>query len=163
MGAVSAARLRRAVGGRPGAAGRRQEGRGGPMPEDAPAPRESPPGGAPPGEGEDELPAGVRAAGRDPRVLAALGDVFRRNCRDARGVRREFASGEAEALAREAVERLCHPDAFRLADVGGLRLHLEVPSETHPGSARIHANAWDDDEGVWRAVGQIDLPVAGAR
>jgi len=108
---------------------------------------------------DGEIPTAVRAAGRTPGVIAALADLFRRNCRAADGTRRPLGPGDAEALARHAVERLLHPDTFGNADVGGLRLHLEVASDLYAGESRIHASAWDDDAQVWRTVGEVGLAV----
>jgi len=113
-------------------------------------------------EGLDDIPASVRAAGADPLVKAGLADLFRRNCRDARGDRRPLGPHGAEALAEEALARLFDPESFRLADVGELRLHLDVASETYPGPSRIHASAWDGDAEVWRPVGELILPDAPA-
>lgn len=107
------------------------------------------------------IPEFVLVAAEDPRVIAELAGIFRRNCRDSGGNRRPFGPGDAEALAGTAIERLLHPDTFRLADVGGLRLHLEIASEVYPGDTRIHVTAWDDDAEVWRAVGQVTLSTVG--
>jgi hypothetical protein len=108
-------------------------------------------------EGEDDLPAAARAAREDPRAIRALADLFRRNSRDARGNHTVPGQAVAEALAAQALARLLDPDTAMLADIGGLRLHLSVPSEQYPGPCVIHAAAWDDDAEVWRQVGEVPL------
>jgi hypothetical protein len=102
----------------------------------------------------EDIPAPVRAVREDPQVRAELAELFRRNS-PGPGDDRQRA---AESWAKEALARLFHPDCFRTADVGPLRLHLEVASDVYPGPSRIHASAWDDDAEVWRPVGEVVLP-----
>lgn len=106
----------------------------------------------------EDIPAAVRLVAVGAEVRAALADLFRRNCRDNSGAGAPLPAGAAEALAEEAVEQLLHPDTCRLADVGRLRLHLEVRGEPYPGPSRIHASAWDAEGEVWRHVGEVVLP-----
>jgi hypothetical protein len=99
----------------------------------------------------------VLRARDDPRVLAALAELFRRNRVAPGGMGPTDDPVRARALAREALTALLRPEAARLADVGGLRLHLTVPSALYPSPPVIHASAWDEDAGVWRLVGEIVL------
>lgn len=111
---------------------------------------------------DETLPAHVLAARTDPSVIAALAELFRRNCRTDDGERQVFVPGEEEALAQVALDRLLHPEHFRQAAVGGLRFDLDAGSELYPVAPVIWASVWDDDDEVWRRVGCVELPTDGA-
>jgi len=109
-------------------------------------------------EPDDDLERSLEAVRGDPGVRAALAELFSRNRRDAAGNVTVDGPTAAQALAAEALHRLLEPGSAGVADVGGLRLHVTLPSDLHPGAGRISASAWDDDAEVWREVGEVDLP-----
>ena len=117
--------------------------------------------GAPEWPDDEALPAHVLAARTDPGVIAALAELFRRNCRTDDGERRVFVPGEEEALAQIVLDRLLHPEHFRQAAVRGLRFDLDAGSELYPVPPVIWASVWDDDDEVWWRVGCVELSAVG--
>jgi hypothetical protein len=113
--------------------------------------------------GGDPLPPGVRQAARDAAVVAAVAEIFRRNCRGPDGERRTFAPGEPEALARRMLERLVDPAHYLQVEAAGVRFDLEVGSEVYPVDPPVvWASVWDEDAEVWRRVGSVRLGPARA-
>lgn len=101
---------------------------------------------------DEEIPAELAAACGAACVLAELAGIFRRNAHAL-----DVRDPGPDALARRAVRLLLDPDTSRVADVGGLRLHLAIPGPDYDEQPAIHVSAWDEDGEVWRSVGRIPL------
>lgn len=112
-------------------------------------------------EDDEGVPHAVVRAVENERVLSALGELFRRNSHSDDDGPPGTLPGRWRDLALQALRALMDPSAARLADVGGLRLHLSVPSAPYPGPAVIHASAWDEDAEVWRQIEEIVIEDAG--
>ena len=105
-----------------------------------------------------DIPDAVAAACYQGEVLAALAAHFRRNWRHGGGTDAACAPEGPEALARRTITRLLAQESFMVADVGGMRFHLTYGTSLYPADTVIHMNAWDEDDEVWRLVGQIEVP-----
>ena len=105
-----------------------------------------------------DIPEPVVAACRQDAVLAALAAYFRRNWHHGDGEDPARTPDGPEALARHTVERLLAEESFMVADVGGMRFHLTYGTPLYPAETVIHVNVWDEDDEVWRLVGQVEVP-----
>ncbi len=105
-----------------------------------------------------DIPAAVGAACRQGAVIAALAGYFRRNWRHGGDDGPAPPPDGPEALARRTVERLLSEESFMVADVAGMRFHLTYGTPLYPAETVIHVNVWDEDDEVWRLVGQVAVP-----
>ncbi len=106
-------------------------------------------------EEDEALPAVVLRACDDQRVLRELEDLFRRNTHADDGAHHPLPADRCRRLAVQTVRTLIDPSTARMADVGGLRFHLSVPSAPYPGAPVIHASVWDEDAEVWRFIAEV--------
>ncbi len=106
-------------------------------------------------EDEEGLSPQLRAAAQDERVIAAVTGFFRQNAHADPHAPNADDPARCRELAVRTVQALLDPATARLADVGGLRFHLALPSAPYPGPAVIHAYVWDEDSEVWRLLGDV--------